>query len=185
MLTAEPQWIALYTNPRAEKKVEQNLLREGYEVYLPIIRELHNWSDRKKWVEVPLIKSYIFVKITSAQEIKMRDIQGVSHIVKFKNNVVTVPEREIQMMKDFIAAEIAVQVRTFEQLRPGRAVRIKSGPLSGMLGILVSDCEEGNFAVQITGISMALVTYIQNELLEPLDDSEPDPEPKKKEYNIR
>ena len=69
MLTSEPQWVALYTNPRAEKKAESNLKETGFEVYLPLRKELHTWSDRKKWVEVPLLKSYIFAKITAKQQI--------------------------------------------------------------------------------------------------------------------
>ena len=81
MLTSEPQWVALYTNPRAEKKVDQNLREAGFESYLPLRRELHTWSDRKKWVETPLLKSYAFVRITNLQLSLVRSIVGVSHVI--------------------------------------------------------------------------------------------------------
>ncbi|MBQ6956280.1 MAG: UpxY family transcription antiterminator [Bacteroidales bacterium] len=186
MLSSEPQWVALYTNPRAEKQVEKNLLREGYEVYLPLVRELHTWSDRKKWVEVPLIKSYIFAKITARQEALIRGVVGVSFLIKFKDNVLTIPEKEIQMMKNFIASKVEIQVRTVEELHRGRRVRIHSGSLAGMEGTLVSDCEEGNFAVEISGISFALVTYVDKDLMEAIaDDEESKTASKQKKYNIR
>lgn len=184
MLTDEPQWVALYTKPRAEKQVEKNLRNEGYEVYLPIVNELHTWSDRKKWVEVPLIKSYIFAKITLRQESKIRSVAGVAFLIKFKNNVLTIPESEIQMMKDFIAAKVEVQVRTVEELRRGSRVIIHSGALAGKEGRLVSDCEDGNFAVEITGISMALVTYVDRDLMRVIEEPEEN-KVKQKKYNIR
>lgn len=185
MLSNEPQWVALYTKPRAEKKVEQYLLKDGFEVYLPLVRELHTWSDRKKWVEVPLIKSYIFAKITLRQESMVRSVAGVSFLVKFKGNVLTIPESEIQMMKDFIASKIDIQVRAVEELRRGCRVRIHSGALAGKEGVLVSDCEDGNFAVEITGISMALVAYLDRDLMEIIDDEPPKETEKRKKYNIR
>ena len=186
MLTSEPQWVAVYTSPRAEKQVEHNMRESGFEVYLPLRKELHKWSDRKKWVEVPLIKSYIFVKITKVDEDRMRKVKGVSYVVKFENEVATIPESEIQLMKDFLAAETDVQVRNISQLRRGTWVRVQSGYLEGRIGMLVSDCEEGNFAVEITGISMAMVIHVEKDMLVPISDDEiPVNVKKSKQYNIR
>ncbi|MBP5190061.1 MAG: UpxY family transcription antiterminator [Bacteroidales bacterium] len=185
MLSSIPQWVALYTNPRFEKKAEQNLKEAGFEVYLPLRKELHSWSDRKKWVEVPLLKSYIFAKITSKQEIPVVNVSGIVSLVKFRGHIATIPEEEIQMMKDFIAAEINVQVQSVERLHRGAKVRIHSGPLAGKVGVLVSDCEEGNFAVEITGISMAMVIYVDKDLMDELqEDKKPDVR-KKRKYTIR
>jgi len=181
MLTSEPQWVALYTNPRAEKKAESNLKEAGFEVYLPLRKELHTWSDRKKWVEVPLLKSYIFAKITAKQQIPVVNVSGVTALVRFHNHIATIPESEIQMMKDFIAAEVGVQVLTMEKLKRGSRVRIHTGPLAGKIGTLVSDCEEGNFAVEITGISMAMVVYVDKALMEEVpDDVQPTVHKKRK-----
>ncbi len=186
MLGSEPQWIAIYTNPRAEKKVEKNLRDAGFEAYLPLQRELHTWSDRKKWVEMPLLRSYVFVRITSAQLSRIREIGGVSFVIAFKGVVATIPDREIQMMKDFLAAELAVRVRTVEQLHRGARVRIHTGALAGKEGMLVSDCDEGNFAVEISGISMAMIIHVDKELLEVIPEQEtPDKPVHRKKYTIR
>lgn len=185
MLSSVPQWVALCTNPRSEKKTEKNLQEAGFESYLPLRKELHSWSDRKKWVEVPLLKSYIFAKITAQQEIPIRNVAGVSAMVKFNGHIATIPESEIQMMKDFIAAEVDIQVQTVESLKQGARVRIHSGPLAGKVGVLVSDCDEGNFAVEITGISMAMVVYVDKDLMDVIEDDEQPVKRKKRKYTIR
>ncbi len=185
MLSAEPQWVALYTNPRMEKKAEKNLAEEGYEVYLPIRRELHAWSDRKKWVDTPLIKSYIFSKITDRQVSLVRNVQGVSNIVAFRGRIATIPDAEIQTMKDFIASELDIQVRNTESLKTGTRVRITGGPLEGKVGMLVDDGEDGNFAVEITGISMAMVVYVDSCLMEPVEEESPSKTQRRRKYIIR
>ena len=186
MLSQEPQWVAVYTNPRWEKRLEQKLRETGFEAYLPMRRELHTWSDRKKWVEVPLIKSYVFVKITNRQVVMLRQTAGVSHLITFQGEVATIPDYEIQTIKDFLAAEVEVQVRTTELLRAGRKVKILSGALEGKEGVLVSDCEEGNFAVEITGISMAMIIHVEADMLEPVEETEPEKKVgKKHKYHIR
>lgn len=186
MLTSEPQWVALYTNPRAEKRAEKNLGEKGYEVYLPLLKELHTWSDRKKWVDVPMLKSYIFARITKFQQVEVLSVSGVSHIVKFNGSVAIIPESDIEMMRDFIAAKMDIHIRTVEQLRRGSRVRICSGGLAGKEGMLVSDSEDGNFAVEITGISMAMVVHVEQEMLELIEENEEqDAAPKTKKYTIR
>ena len=61
-ITAELQWFALYTRPKAEKKVEERLSLAGFDSFLPLQTVIKQWSDRKKKVEIPLINSYVFVK---------------------------------------------------------------------------------------------------------------------------
>ena len=56
------KWLAVYTKPRHEKTVEKKFQKKGFEVYLPMLKERRKWSDRKKWVEFPLFRSYIFVR---------------------------------------------------------------------------------------------------------------------------
>ena len=59
----QPRWYAIYVNSRAEKKVEADLTCKGIETFLPLKKSLRKWSDRKKWIDMPLIPGYCFVKI--------------------------------------------------------------------------------------------------------------------------
>jgi transcription antitermination factor NusG len=57
----DPNWYAIFTKPRSEKKVHQRMLDQQIEAFLPLVKTVRQWSDRKKTVEVPLISSYVFV----------------------------------------------------------------------------------------------------------------------------
>lgn len=186
MLSSVPQWIALYTNPRAEKRVESLLGEKGFETYLPIRRELHKWSDRDKWVEVPVIKSYIFVRIVKKDLSKVREVEGVVCAVHFGKEVATIPDSQIEELKQFIAAEMKVHMLAVERLQMGKKVRVVSGSLAGHEGVLVSNCEEGNYAVEFSGISLAMVVDIDQDMLEVIEEEAPRQRTRKrKKYTVR
>ena len=77
------RWYPVYTNSRAEKKAYQELQRKGIEAYLPLKKEWRQWSDRKKIVEEPLFKSYIFVRISNKEHAEVLMTQGVSRFLYF------------------------------------------------------------------------------------------------------
>ncbi|PWD97546.1 UpxY family transcription antiterminator [Marinilabilia rubra] len=127
------QWYALYTKSRAEKKVYEQLKGFGIEVYLPLKKEQRQWSDRKKWVEVPVINSYIFVKITSAQYREVFNATGVVAYVSHKGKAVAIPAREIDAMRRTIENKLSFSVEA-DTLRKGEKVTITSGPLKNIEG---------------------------------------------------
>ena len=78
------KWYALYTKPRAEKKVSSELDFRGFENFLPLQTTIKQWSDRKKKVEIPLFNSYIFVRIDLEKYYyKILEIPGIVKFVKF------------------------------------------------------------------------------------------------------
>ena len=76
-------WFAIYTNPRWEKKVNTKLLNKGIESWCPVQKLQRQWSDRKKIIEDPLFKSYVFVHITEEEKIKVLNTEGVIQFVYF------------------------------------------------------------------------------------------------------
>ena len=168
MLSDEPQWVAVYTSSRAEKKVSDRLTEAGIENYLPLRRVKRRWSDRVKIVEEPLIKSYTFARITLKQETPLRDIAGVVWIVAFKGKVATIPDAEIEAMRQFVDSEKSVAVYETSRLKFGAAVEVTDGPFAGRRGEIVSDCVDGNFAIRIDALSVSLVVDIDQNILRPL-----------------
>lgn len=170
----EPQWVAVYTHARAEKRLAENLTKHGFETYLPLHRQLHKWSDRKKWVEVPLFSSYVFVKIIGKQVAPLRDTDGVVYIVNFGNSrsIAWIPQKEIDNLRRLMESEQEFVVKNAQQLKRGSKVKILSGAMEGMEGVLVSDCEDGNFAVEVTSLSASIVwkLEIQEDMLEYIED---------------
>ena len=171
MLNERPQWVALYTNSRAEKQTARLLQQAGYEAYLPLQIKRHRWSDRWKNVEVPLISSYIFAKICSKDVVPVRNINGVVYIVSWRGHPAVIPDSEIDAIKRLMEAQTEVFVRNTSMLKRGTMVRIVEGPFVNMEGMLVSDCEDGNFCVSISGLDFALVTTIEDSILVPIEES--------------
>ena len=176
MLNDTHQWVALYTNSRSEKKTAQTLQNAGYEVYLPLQRIRRHWSDRWKSVEVPLFNSYIFAKIRARDVTPVRNSAGVVTIVSWHGKPAIIPDKEINAIKQLMDAAAEVHVKNNSQLKRGARVRIVEGPFINMEGMLISDCEEGNFCVSISGLDFALVTTIEQSILVPVEENTSNPE---------
>lgn len=167
MLSKEPQWIAIYTTSRAEKQVCRRLSEMGIENYLPLRRVRRHWSDRIKIVEEPLIKSYVFARIVDTQLVSVRDLYGVSWVISFRREVATIPDDQIEAMRQFVESEKEVAVMESARLREGASVVIVDGPFEGRKGVIISDCDKGNFAIRIEALNISLVVNIDPLLLRP------------------
>src|ERR1700758_1809505 len=102
-IQSNKHWHALYVSSRQEKKVQDSLLKKGIEAYTPIVKTLRQWSDRKKMVELPLIKGYVFVKHDSFEKEKVFTVNGIVNYIMFEHKAAVVRENEIQALKDIIS----------------------------------------------------------------------------------
>ena len=142
MISAEQyNWYPVYTNPRAEKKAAELLVKKGIETYLPLQRQKKQWSDRMKWVEEPLIKSYLFVRISVQQQMEVLTTKGICRFLYFSGKVASMPEQQIQTLQLLLATETELEVSERKFLT-GEKVRVKAGPLMGLTGELVSHRSE-------------------------------------------
>lgn len=92
-------WIAIYTRALHESSVALQLKNMGYETYLPMRRELHQWSNRKRYVIVPLIPSYVFIKIPINFYYNVYDAHGVVRKVMINGRIFVVKEEEIEILR--------------------------------------------------------------------------------------
>jgi transcriptional antiterminator RfaH len=122
------RWYPVYTQPRAEKKAYQALIKKGVEAYLPLHRQLKQWSDRKKWVEEPFIKSYLFVHIAEHAQTEVLMTKGVARFIYFSNKIASMPDRQIEQLKLLMASPYELEISE-ENLQPGEKIIIKAGPL--------------------------------------------------------
>ena len=102
MLGSDQKWYVVYTKPRWEKKVFHLLVAAGIEAYCPLNRTRKKWSDRIKWVEEPLFKSYIFVKVAENEGSGVRMIDGVVNFVYWLGKPAIVREKEIETIRKFL-----------------------------------------------------------------------------------
>jgi len=96
------KWLAVYTKPRWEKKIDQHLKERGIETYCPLNKVLRKWSDRMKMVEEPLFKSYVFVHVNEEEEKVVRFASGVLNFVYWLGKPAVIKQIEIDRIRRFL-----------------------------------------------------------------------------------
>ncbi len=132
----ESRWYAAYTKSRNEKKVLTRLTESGFEAYLPILRKRKQWSDRLKWIEEPLIKSYIFIRVNESEYYDAINIPGLVCYVTFEGKAAPIPDRQIDTLKMLLQQGAEMEVSN-ERFEPGQKVIVIAGTLIGMQGEMV------------------------------------------------
>ena len=159
------KWIAVYTKSRHEKVVIQELEKKNIESYCPILKERRQWSDRKRWVEFPLFRSYVFAKIELENSLYVLQAMGVHHIIKFQGNISIIPNEIIQNIKSMIDGGFTVE--QVEYFVKGDEVIVVDGPLKGMDGIVVKIKNENKLVLKVAAIQQAIAVQIHPGYLKP------------------
>lgn len=158
------QWYPVCTASRAEKKACQALMAKGIETYLPLQRQCKQWSDRKKWVEEPLIRSYLFVLIHPQQQTEVLMTSGISRFIYFSGKVTAMPNRQIDELKLLLASAYELEV-TEENLMPGEPVEIKAGPLKGIKGEMISYRSKHQLLLKLGSLQQSIVVNVPAALI--------------------
>ena len=157
------KWIAVYTKPRHEKTVENELLKKGFEVYLPILKERRKWSDRKKWVEFPLFRSYIFVRTEIKNSLFVLQTMGVVKVIKFGGEIAVIQNDSIQAIKLMI--EGGYMPEAIDYFVKGETVEVKSGPLKGLIGEVIRVDNNDRLVVRVDAIQHSISVQIDRGFL--------------------
>ena len=169
----EKHWHALYVRSRSEKKVLSQLEDQGYTAYLPLVTQLKQWSDRKKKVEEPLFKSYVFVFSSDKEYIPILNVYGVIKFVCFEKQAVIVPENQILAIKKFVSEyERGEEFKMLnsEDLKVGQKVRIINGPMKGLTGRLETIRNKRHLIVYIDVVGQSIPVHIPRAKVEPCRD---------------
>lgn len=129
-------WFAVYVSSRHEKKVGAQLALRHIESFLPLYKSVHQWKNRcRRTLDLPLFPNYLFVHIAPTQRVGVLQVPGVLSIVRCGSEPSPIPYAVIESLR---AALSARAVEPHPYLVIGHRVRITSGPLTGMTGILVN-----------------------------------------------
>jgi len=131
----EARWHALYTRHQHERLVAQALAGKGFDVFLPQYRAIHLWKDRRKELDLPLFPNYVFIQGGLDRMLNIMTTPGVHSLVAWGGRPADIPQREIDAVRRLIESPLRIEPYPF--LNCGDRVRIKSGPLEGIEGILV------------------------------------------------
>lgn len=159
------QWYPVYTNPRAEKKAYLALIDKGINAYLPLRKTIKQWSDRKKWVEEPLIKSYLFVHVKPNELTEVLMTKGIARFIYFSGKIAAMPERQIESLKLLLSSALDIEI-TEDKLQAGERVRIKAGPLKDMEAEVVSYRSQKQLALRFESIGCSVIIHTPASLIE-------------------
>lgn len=163
--TDKYKWYPVYIYPKAEKKAHQALVSKGIDAYLPLRRQLKQWSDRKKWIDEPFIKSYLFVRITQQEQTDVLMTKGIARFIYFGGKVTAMPDKQIEDLKLLMASAVELEV-TEENLLPGEKIRLKAGPLKGMIGEIVSYRSQKQLALRLENLGCSVIIHASASLID-------------------
>ena len=152
------KWLAVYTRPRWEKKVNLLFAEKGLESYCPLNKVRRKWSDRMKTVEEPLFKSYVFVKVSEDDRTSVRMTNGAINFVYWNGKPAVIKEREITAIKRFLDEYDNVEARPAD-LKVNQRVRITNGTLMDHEG-RVLDLRHKMVKVAIDSLGYILIAFI-------------------------
>jgi transcription antitermination factor NusG len=161
------KWYAIYTKPRWEKKIAVQLDEKGIENYLPLTRTLKIWSDRKKWVQEPLFKSYIFVHVNEHEFIPALQTSGAVKYVSFEQKAIAIPSLQIEAVRKFVESGEDI-LTDIPELKYGDRVFVIRGSLKGLEGTLVEFQQKHRVRILIEGIQQSIHLNLPLSYLQPV-----------------
>jgi len=152
------RWYAVYTAPRAEKKVSERFTQEAIEHYLPLQTVKRRWSDRVKEVLVPVVNGYIFVQIPITDFRKVTTIYGAIAFVREGGQPVAIPDKQLEGFRFMVEHADEPVEYSQESFEHGEAIIITKGPLEGMMGELVEIKGKHQVVVRLERFGCAITT---------------------------
>lgn len=164
----EKKWFVLYTKPRWEKKIDATLIRKGVESWCPLQKIERQWTDRKKVIEDPLFKSYVFVHIDEAEKTNVLMTDGVLNFVYYLGKPAIIKDEEINTIKMYLAEKDArISIISDEGFKAGEKIRVNFGVFMDKEGTVLRGSKKKVY-VQLQSLGQVMVVEFPAEYLSPI-----------------
>lgn len=130
-------WLAVYTRPRWEKKVDRLLKQQDIKSYCPIRSVTNQWADRKKIVDLPLFSGYVFVWVNEREEYKVRQTLGVLNFIYYMGKPAVIRDSVIEKIEELMNRNIACEIINSQDINLGDRIRIKHGIFYNQEGTVI------------------------------------------------
>jgi transcription antitermination factor NusG len=151
---SEVGWYAVCTHPRHEKRVVRHLIDCQIECFLPLYQAAHRWKDRTKIVELPLFSGYVFVRISLRDHLRVVQTPSVARFVCFNGRPAALPESQMDALRS--GYQGGAQFEPHPLLKAGAHVRVKSGCLAGVEGVLLRRKHSLRFVLSLELLNRAV-----------------------------
>lgn len=168
LLSAPDAWFAVHTRSKCEKKVASQLDELQVKCFLPIVKEIRAWSDRRKVIDQPLFPGYVFVRIPGEDRVRVSVLRtsGVVGFVGVQGQGIPIPDPEIENIQTLLSSRVPFEPYPF--LCVGQKVRIRGGYLDGVEGILAAKNSDWSVVISIDLIQRSLAVQVSGFDLEPI-----------------
>lgn len=160
-MEVKKSWFALYTKPRSEFKAAEQLNAVNIHYYLPVVTKLKQWSDRKKKIDEPLIKSYIFIYASEAERLRSLEQFSIVRCLYERGRPAPIPDWQIENLKKMLEEKADVFVS--DGLIKGAKIKIIDGPFKDVTGILVEDYKGKSLAVSLDLLNRTVIAHLTSE----------------------
>jgi len=143
----EPHWYAIYTCANQEKRVAQQLERRSLEYFLPLYETMRRWQDRRVRLDLPLFPGYVFIQLALCNRLEVLQIPGVVRLVGFNGHPTPLPVEDIETIRACGTRRHRLYPHWYVQR--GQRVRILSGPLEGLTGVVVRQRNRTRFVISL------------------------------------
>jgi transcription antitermination factor NusG len=151
------KWHVIYTKSKWEKKVEGLLIQKGFESWCPVQKKERQWTDRKKIIEEPLFRSYVFIKASKADYTNILSTIGVVNFLYFEKKPAIIRDKEIDTIKKYLGlAESSIQVIDMGNIPAQTKVSVNQGLFMGQRGEVVKSGKKTVY-VQLESIHMMMI----------------------------
>jgi transcription antitermination factor NusG len=161
----ELNWYAVYTWAHHEKRVAEQMRQRQLRGFLPVYRSIRRWKDRRKEIELALFPSYVFVHLALKDRVRVLEIPGVVHLVSARGKPTRLPDHEIESFQRGL--EGCVRMEPHPYLQAGRRVRVRSGPMTGLEGLLLRRKDGLRLVVCVEILMRAVAVEIDEADVEP------------------
>lgn len=163
----EARWYAIHTRCRHEKRVDTRLQQYGLATFLPLVKEIHHWSDRRQEVDVPLFSCYTFVHVNLAWNVQKQVLQtpGVLAFVGCETGALPIPDHEIAQVQRVVAERLSLSPYPF--LKVGQRIRVRGGAMDGLEGILTSHKGASTLVISVAAIHRSIALSVNGYDFEP------------------
>jgi transcription antitermination factor NusG len=161
-----PRWYAAYTAPRHEKRVTEQMQEREIESFLPLYKSTRRWKDRRKILDLPLFPGYVFVRMALRDRMQVLQLPAVVHLVSFGGKPAALPDAEMEALRRGLAGDLPLAPHPY--LAVGRRVRVRSGAVAGLEGILVRRKQSFRVVLSIELIQRAVAIEVDEADIEPV-----------------
>jgi transcription antitermination factor NusG len=160
------RWYAAYTSANHEKRVADLFAARDVEYFFPVYESLRKWKDRRVKLQLPLFPGYVFVRLPLRDRLKVLQVPGVASLVGFGGRAIPLPEEDMLRIRKI--QELGACARPHPFLTAGKKVRVNSGPLQGLEGIIVKQKNSTRFVVSVELLQRSVSVDLGAAELEPL-----------------